>query len=139
MKKLAFLLFLMLILSGCGGGGRGDDEITIILRGLVTQGTAGPTQGNPVTSGEVTIQELNRTDEIEVANPGVYSISNVPAEERSYTVQYSDPNAQFISVTCGITIHDTTSIEITSNPQACSIGTPNSLGELVLNITADVV
>lgn len=136
MKKLGFFLFAILVLDGCGGGGdRGDDGITVILRGTVTQGAAGPTQGNPVTSGEVTIQELNRTDTIEVANPGIFSFSNVPAEGRSYTVQYSDPNAQFVNVTCEISIPDSTTLNVTSeNGGTCAVGN-GGIGELVLDIT----
>lgn len=136
MKRLGFFLFLSVILSGCGGGGRGDDDVTIILRGLLTIGVTQGGQGNPAASGEVTITQLNKTDTLTQPDNGIYSISGVPVGG-DYTVQVTDQNNPVVNVTCGISIPDSTTLTVTSqNGGTCVPGSGN-IGELVLNITTD--
>lgn len=140
MKKFVFFLFLMSILSGCGGGGgRSDPAVTIILRGVLTLGAAQggqAGQGNPSPSGQVTITELNKTATITSANPGFYSITDVPVGG-DYTVHVTDANSPTINVTCPISIPDSTTMTIgTPTGGTCARGSGN-IGELVLNITTD--
>ncbi|MFY9271000.1 MAG: hypothetical protein WAO55_14760 [Candidatus Manganitrophaceae bacterium] len=134
MKKSALILFLILLLSGCGGGGRGNNEIGITLTGTVSQGAVSGGQGNPVPSATVTIPELNKSDEITQTDGGRYAISGIPIGG-TFTVRVTDPNTQTVDVTCGITIPNSTTLTVTSNSTACSVGTSSGAGELVLNIT----
>lgn len=138
MKKLAFFLFLTVIVSGCGGGGRDDDDVTILLRGILTLGATQGGQGNPAPSGVVAITQLNKSDTITSADLGAYSISGVPVGG-NYTVQVTDTdgNNPTINVTCEISIPDSITLTVNSqNGGTCVRGNSN-IGELVLNITTD--
>ncbi len=137
MKRLAFFLFAMFILSGCGGGGgRDDDDVTIILRGVLTQGTTQGGQGNPATSGEVAITELNKRDTVESSSLGAYSISGVPVGG-NYTVRVTDTNSPTVNVTCGISIPDSTTLTVNSQSGGTCVPGSGNIGELVLNITIE--
>lgn len=136
MKKWAFFVFMMFILSGCGGGGRGGDDPTIILSGILTVGGTGGGQGNPATSGEVTIVELNKTDSLIPPDNGVYRISGVPIGG-NYTVRVTDQNNQLINVTCDISIPDSTTLNVTSEDGGTCVPGSANIGELVLNITTN--
>lgn len=136
MKRLAFL-FLLIILSGCGGGGgRGDDGVTITLKGLLTIGVTQGGQGNPAASGEVTITELNKTDSLTQPDIGIYSISGVPVGG-NYTVQVSDLNNPIVNVTCRISIPDSTTLTVNSQSGGTCVPRSGNIGELVLNIATD--
>lgn len=136
MKRFVFILFLTLILSGCGGGGRGDDEVTIVLRGILTIGVTQGGQGNPATSGQVAVTQLNKSDTITQPDNGAYSISGVPVEG-NYTIQVSDANNPLVNVTCGISIPDSTTLTVNSQSGGTCVVESGNIGELVLNITTN--
>ncbi|TAJ97919.1 MAG: hypothetical protein EPO39_18845 [Candidatus Manganitrophaceae bacterium] len=140
MKKFVFFLFLMSILPGCGGGGgRSDPAVTIILRGILTNGVALGGQnggGNPAQSGTVTISSLGKTATITQANPGAYSITDVPVGG-NYTVVASEPNNPLADVTCGISIPDSTTITVDSQTNGTCVAGTGNIGELILNITTN--
>ncbi|NKE70940.1 hypothetical protein [Candidatus Manganitrophus noduliformans] len=136
MKRLAFFLFLMVSISGCGGGGRDNDDVTIILRGILTQGTTQGGQGNPATSGEVAITELNKSDTVESSSLGAYSISGVPVGG-NYTVRVTDTNSPTVNVTCEISIPDSTTLTVTSQSGGTCVAGSANIGELALNITIE--
>lgn len=139
MKKFVFFIFLMSVLSGCGGGGgRNDPEVTVILKGILTIGATNGGQGNPANSGQVKINELDKTATITSANPGAYSITDVPVGG-NYTIHVTDTNGfnPTVNVTCGISIPDSTTLTVNSSSGGtCTRGTGN-IGELVLNISTE--
>jgi len=137
MKKTIFVLSLFALLAGCGGGG--SNQPTITLKGSLTQGVAQGGQGgngNPATSGTVTITELNKSASVTSAAPGVYSIPDVPVGG-NYTVHVTEPNSPTVNVTCPISIPDSTTLTIgTASGGTCTRGSGN-IGDLVLDIATD--
>lgn len=141
MKKFVFFLFLMSILSGCGGGGgRSDPPVTIVLRGSLTLGAAQGGLGgggNPAPSGVVKVTELNKSATITNSNNGLYSITDVPVGG-NYTVDVTDPQGtQVFHVVCGISIPDSTNMTINSQSGGTCVRGSGNIGELVLDITTD--
>lgn len=137
MKRLGFFLFLSVILSGCGGGGRDDGTVTVTLTGTVFQGIQ---QGNPGVATDVRVTVVGEgSDDVIITDAGEYSISNVPVG--SHTVRAEQPIPQQgitpqITVTCEIVVQDSsTPVNITNDGGGtCTQGT-SSVGLLGLNFT----
>lgn len=139
MKKTIFALSLFALLAGCGGGDRNGSQATITLKGTLTQGVAQGGQGgngNPATSGTITITELNKSASVTSAVPGAYSIPDVPVGG-NYTVHVTEPNSPTVDVTCAISIPESTTLTIgAQSGGTCTQGSGN-VGDLILNIATD--
>lgn len=131
MKRLAFFLFSILILSGCGGGGgRGDDEIRVALQVLLSDTQSNDANGETirVTGSGVnftcaqnpTQAEPNDTEKCEATPQGGGSLAisltfkSLRAENDTYT--FSDAGSTSPrSGECEVTIVNSSRLESPGN------------------------
>lgn len=151
MKRLVFFLFLMLIISGCGGGGdRGDDGVRVALQVLLSDtqnnGVNGETlritgPGTNFTCAQNPTQsEPNDPDKCEATPQGGGSLAifltfkSLPAENDTYAFTDAGTTTSR-SGECEVTIVDSSILEspgntVTGDTVVCDqigAGTPNQL------------
>ena len=149
MKKWGFLLFMVLILAGCGGGSRGGDTVTVNLKVDITNTQAQAVNGETLhiegpgvsfsCSQSPTPQNPNDPAKCDVPTAGSgntavpMTFKSLPAENATYT--FTDVSVTPIPGSCAVTITNSTSLNgggATATCQDIGSGSPN---QLVLTFT----